>query len=55
MLSKAMYKTADAAISYGFLYYENGIEKLSENITLYPGHGEETTLGYEIKNNPYFN
>lgn len=31
------------------------IKKYPKNITLYPGHYEETTLGYEIENNPYFN
>lgn len=32
----------------------NIIYKLDENITVYPGHGEETTVGYEKKNNLYF-
>ena len=31
------------------------IKKYPKDITLYPGHYEETTLGYEIENNPYFN
>ena len=30
------------------------IKKYSKEITLYPGHGEKTTLEEEIKNNPYF-
>lgn len=33
------------------------IKKISaypKDITLYPGHDEETNLGYEINNNPYF-
>ena len=24
------------------------------NIVLYPGHGDKTTLGWELRNNPYF-
>ena len=31
------------------------IKKYDNNITIYPGHGPSTTLGYEINNNPYFN
>ncbi len=30
------------------------IKKYDQEITLYPGHDEKTTLGYEINNNPYF-
>ena len=30
------------------------IKKYDRRITLYPGHGAKTTLGYEIDNNPYF-
>ena len=30
------------------------IKKYDDNITIYPGHGRTTTLGYEINNNPYF-
>ena len=30
------------------------IKKYSDNIILYPGHGKETNLGYEKKNNIYF-
>ena len=35
----------------------NSIEKIKKYdryITIYPGHGEKTTLGYEIDNNIYF-
>ena len=31
------------------------IKKYDKDITIYPGHGDKTTLGYEISNNPYFN
>ncbi len=30
------------------------IKEYSGDITIYSGHGEDTTLGYEILNNPYF-
>lgn len=30
------------------------IKEYSQDITLYPGHHDITTLGYEMKNNPYF-
>ena len=30
------------------------ISKYSKDMVIYPGHGEETTLGYEIENNIYF-
>ncbi len=30
------------------------IKKYPDDITLYPGHGEETTLGHEKKHNHYF-
>ena len=30
------------------------IKKYDRDIKIYSGHGEETTLGYEINNNPYF-
>ena len=36
---------------------KKSIEKIktySKNIKIYPGHGEETTLEMELKNNPYF-
>jgi len=32
----------------------NKIKKYDKNIIIHPGHGEKTTLGYEIDNNPYF-
>ena len=32
---------------------KNIIYKMDENIVVYPGHGEETTIGYEKKNNLY--
>ena len=32
-----------------------GIFTLAKEVTLYPGHGEPTTVGFEILNNPYFN
>lgn len=31
----------------------NKIEEYPDDIELYPGHNETTTLGYEKKNNPY--
>jgi len=31
----------------------NKILEYSDNITIYPGHNETTTLGYEKENNPY--
>ena len=40
-----------------FKEMEKSISKINEyddEITLYSGHGEETTLGYEKKNNEYF-
>ena len=36
----------------------NSLKKIQEydkDITIYPGHGISTTLGYEIENNVYFN
>ena len=30
------------------------IKKYDKDITLYPGHGYETTLGYEVQNSQYF-
>ena len=36
----------------------NSIDKIKEydrSIIIYPGHGDKTTLGYEIDNNIYFN
>ena len=30
------------------------IKQYPKEITLYPGHGEKTTLDFEIQNNPYF-
>lgn len=32
---------------------KNIIYKMDENTVVYPGHGEETTVGYEKKNNLY--
>lgn len=32
----------------------NKIKLYSDNITIYPGHGDSTTLGYEKHNNYYF-
>ena len=29
------------------------IKTYDKNITLYPGHGDKTSLDYELKNNPY--
>lgn len=40
-----------------FIEMKKSIEKLKEykeNITLYPGHGEKTTLEYEKRNNSFF-
>lgn len=33
----------------------NQFLNLSENFTVYSGHGEETTIGYEKKHNPFLN
>lgn len=33
----------------------NKIKKYNENIIVYPGHGDSTSIKYEIKNNPFFN
>ena len=30
------------------------IKKYDDDIKVYPGHGDETTLLYEKQNNPYF-
>ena len=30
------------------------IKMYPKDVVIYPGHGEKTTLGYEINNNPYF-
>ena len=32
----------------------NKIKKYDKDVIVYPGHGDITTLGYEINNNPYF-
>ena len=32
----------------------NKIKKYDKDIVIYPGHGDKTTLGYEINNNMYF-
>lgn len=32
----------------------NRIKEYDESIEIYPGHGDKTNLGYEIKNNPFF-
>ena len=37
----------------GMLNSLNKIKKYDNSITIYPGHGDCTTLEYEIKNNPY--
>lgn len=31
----------------------NRIKEYDKNIEIYPGHGDKTNLGYEIKNNPF--
>ena len=36
------------------LHSLNKIKKYNRDIIIYPGHGEHTTLGYEINNNIYF-
>ena len=33
----------------------NKIITLDDNVRIYPGHGPATTVGYEKKNNPFFN
>ncbi len=33
----------------------NKIKEYPDEVKIYPGHGESTTLGNEKKNNPYFN
>lgn len=41
-----------------FLDMKNSLKRLSrleKNLKIYPGHGEETSLGFEIENNPYMN
>lgn len=30
------------------------LESLSENVTIYPGHGQSTTVAHEIANNPFY-
>ena len=32
----------------------NILYKMDDDTVVYPGHGEKTTIGYEKKNNPYF-
>ena len=32
----------------------NRIKEYDESIEIYPGHGDKTNLGYEIKNHPFF-
>lgn len=32
---------------------KNVLVPLSDETIIYPGHGPETTIGYEKKNNPY--
>ncbi|WP_010247895.1 MBL fold metallo-hydrolase [Acetivibrio cellulolyticus] len=33
--------------------FRNKLLKLEDNIEVYPGHGNSTTIGFEKKNNPY--
>ena len=33
---------------------KNKLFKLDDATTVYPGHGDKTTIGYEKKFNPYF-
>ncbi|MBO4655258.1 MAG: MBL fold metallo-hydrolase [Bacteroidales bacterium] len=45
--------TGNSALLYQSI--QNHIFTLDDEVTIYPGHGPETTVGFEKKYNPFFN